>query len=454
MDRRNFIKFSVGAGAGLILPGGVNAVSNSGSVGPNIVLMLADDLGFAELGCYGNTFNETPCLDRMAAQGVRFTDAYSSAPVCSPTRAALMTGQWPHRSGITDFLRPKSETCLPTDTRTLAETLKARGYSTGIIGKWHLTGYGSPEGFPSSHGFDEWIAGEQKGIGAGDYVHPYRFNPGIEKRLPGKEHLVDRVNLEAVDFIERHRDRPFFLLVSHYAVHTVMQGRKDLVRKYKAKPGAGASKFSGSNNPHLAAQLEAIDQGMGMIEDKLGELGIGGNTVLIFASDNGGESTVTDNAPLRAGKSHLYEGGIRVPLIMKNRGLLPEGSVCHAPTSTIDFYPTLARMAGVDRKTLPALDGRSLFPVLTGKGEKPPPLFWHYPLKRPHFLGGRSSGAVRLGDYKLIEFFDTNELELYNLAEDLGERKNLAEKKPDQTKQLHLLLKNWRSENKAPMTGP
>jgi arylsulfatase A-like enzyme len=418
--------------------------------GPNFIFILADDLGYGELSSYGNTFNETPHLDRLAHQGVRFTDAYAAAPVCSPYRAALMTGQWPARVGITDFLRPDDERHLPADQLTLAEMLQGAGYATGIIGKWHLAGYHHPEHQPPGHGFQETILSEVRRIGFGDYFHPYAFAPGVEKRLPGEEHLVDRLNLEAVDFVERHRDQPFFLFLSHYAVHTNLDGRGDLVAKYAAKPGAGSGKGARRNNPHLAAQLEAIDAGVGRILEKLDELDLADDTVVVFTSDNGGESLVTDNSPLREGKSWLYEGGIREPLILRYPRMVPERSVCDFPTSNVDFYPTFAELAGVEADPVQELDGISLVPLLEDPGARPEreALYWHYPLPRPHFLGGRSSGAIRRGDWKLIDFYDTGAVELYDLSEDRGETRNLAESLPSKAEELRRRLAEWREREK------
>ena len=416
---------------------------------PNIIFILADDLGWAELGCYGNTFNETPNLDKLAAQGTMFTDAYASAPVCSPYRAALMTGQYPARVGITDYLRPNDTNHLSTDYITIAELFKRTGYTTGIIGKWHLTGYanhGAEEVPPSEHGFDEVIVSENRGIGGGSYFHPYHFNKEIEKRLPGKEYLVDRCNLEAVEFIDRHKEGPFFLYLSHYAVHTRLVGKPELVDKYEKKPGAGSGNKVRKNNPHLAAQLESIDEGVGMIMKKLDELGLTENTILIFTSDNGGEDRVTSNAPLRAGKSTLYEGGIREPLIIRWPRVVKSGSICNTPISNIDFYPTFLQITGCKADPHQHIDGVSILPLLKNPKAKLDrnTLFWHYPLKKPPFLGGRSSGAIRQGSFKLIEFFDKGTVELYNLKEDIGEQHNIAEKMPKKAAELQKRLKAWR----------
>lgn len=449
--RREFLQ-TVAAGAlGLAVSGNLHAGTKTDARRrPNIVFILADDLGWAELGCYGNTFNETPNLDKLAAESMRFTAAYAAAPVCSPFRAALMSGQSPVRTGITDYLRPDDRKHLSKDYVTLPEMLKSAGYVTGIVGKWHLTGYanhGALETPPHEHGFDEVIVSENRGIGNGSYFHPYHFNREIQQRLPGREHLVDRCNLEAVEFIERHEDEPFFLYLSHYAVHTRLDGRPDLVAKYEAKPGAGKGFQAPRNNPHLAAQLDCIDQGVGRIRDKLAELGLSENTIFVFTSDNGGEDRVTSNALLRAGKSTLYEGGIREPLLVYWPGVTRPGSVCETPVVTMDFYPTFAAAAGVEGVPGQPLDGFSLMPLLRDPKAKlnRNALYWHYPLEKPHFLGGRSAGAIRKGNFKLIEFFDTDDIELYDLAADPGEQHNLADSQPEKKSDLLADLHEWQT---------
>jgi len=455
MNRRDFLKTVGLAAAAPYVSGCQDLFKQPGGKTskdrPNIIYILTDDLGWAELGCYGNKFNETPNLDRLARQGMMFTDAYAAAPVCSPTRAALLTGQYPARIGITDYLRPNDAKHLSTSHITIAEMLQRAGYTTGIIGKWHLSGYasaGAAEFPPSRYGFDETIVSENRGIGAGSYFWPYHFNRQIKKRMPGKEHLIDRCNLEAVDFIERNGDRPFFLYLSHYAVHTRLQGKGELVAKYERKPGAGKGNRARCNNPHLAAQLQSIDEGVGLMVNKLDELGLADNTILIFTSDNGGEEDVTSNAPLRAGKSTLYEGGIRVPLIVRWPTGIKPASICSTPTSTVDFYPTFLQLAGIKAVPHQNLDGVSIWPLLKGAKTrlKRDALFWHYPLNKRHFLGGRSSGAVRQGDWKLIEFFDTGDVELYNLVKDISERNNLAKKMSNKTAELQKLLAAWRKD--------
>jgi arylsulfatase A-like enzyme len=455
ISRRKFLK-ALSLGITTLTANGCSGITRlTGSKSfvekPNIIFILADDLGWAELGCYGNKFNETLNLDKLASQGMRFSQAYAAAPVCSPYRAALMTGQYPARIGITDYLRPNDTKHLSTDYPTIADMLRQAGYSTGIIGKWHLTGYanhGAKEVSPDLQGFDEVIVSENRGIGGGSYFHPYHFNREIEKRLPGKEYLVDRCNLEAAEFITRHKDAPFFLYLSHYAVHTRLLGKDELVAKYENKPGASKGNRARLNNPHLAAQLESIDKGIGMIMDKLDELGIADNTILIFTSDNGGEDRVTSNAPLRAGKSTLYEGGIREPLIVRWPKVIKPGGLCKTPTSNIDFYPTFLQLAGCRPHQSQHLDGVSILPLLKNPKTKlrRDTFYWHYPLEKPHFLGGRSAGAIRKGDFKLIEFFDTGQVELYNLVDDISEKHNMAKDLPDKVIELQKLLAQWRAE--------
>jgi len=450
-SRRAFVKAVGLGGAGWAISQVATGTEAAGARKPNIIFILGDDLGWAELGCYGNTFNETPNLDRLAKQGVRFTDAYAAAPVCSPYRAALMTGLYPARLGITDYLRPDDQNHLAPQCLTIAEVLKKAGYATGIIGKWHLSGYanhGAQEFPPVMFGFDETIVSENRGIGAGSYFHPYHFNREIEKRLPGREHLVDRCNIEAVEFIERHRREPFFLYLSHYAIHTKLEGKPELVSHFEKKPGAGKGQTARRNNPHLAALLKSIDEGVGMIVDKLDALGLTEGTIVVFTGDNGGESLVTSNAPLRAGKSTLYEGGIRVPLIVRYPPVTPAGTVRSTPTSNIDFYPTFREMVGAPLDTEHPVDGVSILPLLCNPQSelKRDMLFWHYPLDKPHFLGGRSAGAVRKGSWKLIEFFDTGGKELYNLADDVGEKNNLADANPEKAAELQELLVTWRED--------
>ncbi|RAV28208.1 sulfatase [Sinomicrobium soli] len=435
---------------------------------PNIIFIMADDLGYSDLGCYGNDFNETPSIDSLAGTGTRFTSAYTAAPVCSPSRAALMSGQYPARLGINDYLRPDTEKHLDTALITLPEMLKKAGYRTGIVGKWHLSGYrleGAPEEtLPGIHGFDEVMVSENRGIGAGSYFYPYHFNRDISRKLSGeKEFLVDRQHEEALEFMRRNRDRPFFLMLSHYAVHTYVHGKPELVAYFQEKEGASKSAphkdnpennpykkwpedfRGGNNNPHLAAQLLSIDRGVGKIMYTLKELGLDRNTIVIFTSDNGGETNVTDNTPLRGGKSMLYEGGVKVPLIIADLRDSNALTGIAQPVANYDFYPTMADWAG---GTIPGhMDGKSMVSLLKAKKRKQKRSFyWHYPLKKRHFLGGRSSGSIRHGDWKLIEFFDTGKYELYNLKDDPGEQNNLVHQSPEKAHRLQKRLAQWRKE--------
>lgn len=412
---------------------------------PNIILILADDLGYSELGVYGNRFNETPNLDRLAREGMQFTDTYASAPVCSPTRAALMTGQHPARSGITDYLARYDDHYLSPAYITLNERLKSAGYVTGLIGKWHLTGdYDQERGAPQRHHWDEVILSETQYIASGAYFAPYFFMPAVQVR-ESDEYLTDRLNTEAVEFIQRHKDEPFFLYLSHYAVHKNLQAKPSAVAKYARKRGIDNPR----NDPVLAAMLESIDDGVGRIMQTLKALGLDDNTLVVFTSDNGGETT---NAPLRTGKSTLYEGGIRVPLVMRYPAEIRAGSVSDTPVVTHDFYPTFMELAGAHRHDHQPVDGVSLVPVLRGSSRlRRDTLYWHYPLAKPRVLGARSAGAIRQNDYKLIEFFDTGEVELYDLHEDIMESHNLALTMPDKVTALRSELALWRTHVNASM---
>jgi arylsulfatase A len=415
---------------------------------PNIILILADDLGYGELGSYGNQFNKTPNLNRLACEGMRFTNAYASAAVCSPTRAALMTGQYPARTGITDYLEEHEDEFLSPSYITLNERLRSAGYVTGLVGKWHLTGdYDKNRGAPQLQHWDEVILSETQGITLGAYFAPYFFMPEVAARAP-HEYLTDRLNTEAVEFIRRHKDQPFLLYLAHYAPHTNLAAKPDLIAKYVRKPKAGETR----NNPVLAAMIESIDDGVGCIMHTLKALGLDNNTIVVFTSDNGGELNVTTNGLLRGGKSMLYEGGIRVPLIIRYPAGVRAGRTNDTPVITHDFYPTFMDLAGVHPHDRQPIDGVSLMPLLSGRSRLPrDALYWHYPLAKPHFLGGRSSGAIRDGDYKLIEFFDTGEIEVYNLREDIGETNNLAPTMPDKVTELGDKLAAWRRRVGASM---
>lgn len=432
---------------------------------PNIVFIMADDLGYGELGCYGNTFNETPNLDKLASQSMRFTQGYAAAPICSPTRASIMTGQYPARIGITDFLPAITDRWLdPAKYFTINEALSSVGYHTGIVGKWHLdTDFKNGKGGPKAHGFDEVIGSETKYIADGDYFFPYDKISSFSVGKKG-EYLTDRQSEEASKFIERNKDKPFFLYLTYFSVHTKLEAPEDLIKKYKHKfdtrYGANAAKkFFGpdnirhesehKDNPYLAAMLERIDNGVGNVMETLKRNNLDENTIFVFFSDNGGASNVGNNGPLKSGKSWLYEGGIREPLIIRWPGNIKAGSVNHTPVSSVDFYPTFASAAGAKLKGNEALDGVNLMPLLLkNKDLNREALYWHYPSETGKWVNKMSS-AIRKGDYKLIEFYKGNRLELYDIKNDVGEKNNLAAQMPERTQELKKQLATWKKSVKA-----
>lgn len=454
---------------------------------PNFVFILIDDLGWTDTGRYGSTFYETPHIDRLADAGVRFTDAYAASPVCSPTRASILTGKHPARLNITDWIGGRQrgallpaeyEHQLPLDEITIAEALREAGYATGFIGKWHL---GDPPYFPENQGFDLNVAGHGAGHPA-CYFYPYRSEqgrstawdvPGLEDGAAG-EYLTDRLTQEALRFIEAHRAEPFLLSLSHYAVHTPIQSKPELEEKYRAKatslaPAVGLPFQSESgraltrqhqNDPAYAGMVESVDESLGRIVEKLAELALTENTVVIFTSDNGGLTTLagerrapTAVQPLRGGKGWLYEGGIRVPLIIRWPGVAAPGSVSSEPVTSADIYPTMLEMAGLELRPEQHRDGRSLVPILRGNSALGrAALYWHFP--HYHGSGNRPSGAVRAADHKLIEWFEDGRVELYDLREDIGEREDLSDRLPAKTEELRAMLNAWRGELDARMPTP
>jgi len=427
---------------------------------PNILLILADDLGWADVGCYGSKYYETPNIDRLAAQGMRFTDAYAACGVCSPTRASLLTGKYPARLHLTDWIPgegnaatnrlevPAWRQYLPLEEVTIARALKSAGYVTASIGKWHL---GGTNYYPEHQGFDINIAGSDIGHPA-SYFWPYigkrRTVSGLQAGGRRGEYLTDRLTDEAERFITANRNKPFFLYFSHYAVHLPLQAKPSLVEKYKAKSTSG-----GQTNAVYAAMIESLDDSVGRLLRKLEALGLQERTVVIFMSDNGGLwPQATSNAPLRAGKGYAYEGGVREPFIIKWPGATQPGSVCSVPVSSIDFFPTFLEMAGVQ---VPGpVDGLSLVPLLRQTGSiSRDALYWHY----PHYWGGhavRPFGSVRAGDWKLIEFYEDMRVELYNLREDPGETRDLAADKQEKAAELRASLHRWRLAVDAQMPTP
>lgn len=441
---------------------------------PNIVFILADDLGWADLPVYGNKFNEAPNITKLAEEGMRFDNAYAACPVCSPTRASIQSGQYPARVGVTDFITghwrpyeevivPKNRTqYLPLENITFAEKLKEAGYATGYFGKWHL-GWG--EYIPTNQGYDEQVVYNGGGF--------FGYGPGMD---PPKEFPEDKVLSEAltdlsISFIERNKDKPFLLFLAHYDVHVQLDARQALIDKYLAK-----EKVEGyPSNVVYAAMIEHVDNSVGRIEAKLEELGLAENTVVIFFSDNGGlvsrfdkvplhaksklhiyegdtmQYIASSNAPLRAEKGTVYEGGIREPFIVKWPGKVKEGSLNHSVVTSVDFYPTFLELAGVEPDPNQKLDGNSLVDIITnGKENYDRSVFWHYPV----YHHDVPASVIRKGDFKLIENLVDGSLELYNLVNDIGETQNLASSMQEKTSELHDLLKAWQKDVKAEFPIP
>lgn len=482
MNRRDFLKTMGLGAAALAVPWCASGISRAaGKTGRklNFVFFLIDDLGWIDVGCYGSSFYETPNIDKLASEGMRFTEAYAACPVCSPTRASILTGKYPVRLGITQWIGGSNEPTpykhyMPLEEVTVAEVLKSRGYATGFVGKWHL---GNKPYYPEHQGFNINIGGDYSGAPP-TYFYPYRKNNrALEEMPPGgekDEYLTDRLTDESLKFLEANKDKPFLLYLSHYAVHTPIESKEALTEKYKTKaaklPKTDRPRFvpvygryktrQVQDNPAFAGMVQSVDESVGRVMKKLEELGVADNTIVIFMSDNGGLSTVlseapTSNLPLRAGKGWLYEGGIREPMIIKWPGVIKGGSVCSEPVTSTDFYPTMLEMAGLPLMPKQHIDGVSLVPLLKNKGKlNRKAIYWHYP--HYHGSGNRPSGAVRAGDYKLIEWYEDNSIELYNLRNDMGERHDLAKEMPEKAAELRSMLGNWRRQVKAktPALGP
>ena len=421
---------------------------------PNVVLVLADDLGWTDLSCYGSDLYETPNIDRLARDGMKFTQAYSACTVCSPTRAAILTGKYPARLHITDWipglppenpklLVPDWTKFLPLEEVTVARALKASGYATASIGKWHL---GGEQYYPEKHGFDINVAGTESPAPR-SYFAPY--NIATLPEGPRGEHLTDRQGEEAARFITQHKDKPFFLYMPLFAVHTPIQGKETLIQKYRAKKRRGLHQ----TNAVYAAMIESMDDAVGRVRRTLDELKLADRTAVIFTSDNGGRVPTTSNHPLRVGKGSCYEGGTRVPLIVLWPGVTKPGSVGETPVISMDLFPTILEIAGEKEVARKSVDGTNLVALLRQDGEvKRDALFWHYPHYQHYQLGGATPyGAIRAGDFKLIEFFDDMRVELYSLREDIGEQRNLAAQMPGKVNELRTRLHAWRKEVGAQM---
>jgi len=437
---------------------------------PNIVFILIDDMGWTDATCLGSKFYRTPNIDRLAGESMRFTQAYAACAVCSPTRAAIMTGKYPARLHITDwiagepapansrFLLPAWQKQLPLEEITLAEALKPLGYSTASIGKWHL---GGPSFYPEHQGFDINVAGSDRGQPVsyfwpyGEEKNPYRV-PGLAEHGGKKgEYLTERLTDEALKFIEANERKPFFLYLPHYAVHAPLMGKEELVEEYAQRPG-----MNGQSNTIYAAMIQSVDESVGRIMKKLEELRLSEHTVIVFTSDNGGavhfgKPAATSNRPLRLGKGYPYEGGLRVPLLVKAPWVTRPGSVCDVPVISHDFFPTLLALAGAEASTSsPGIDGISFVPLLKGKPALARhELFWHY----PHYWNGKGAlpvtpySVARIDDWKLIRFYEEGREELYNLRADLAEQRDLSTKEPQKLRELSSRLDAWLKEVGAQM---
>lgn len=436
---------------------------------PNVVLIMVDDLGWTDLHIQGNEKLETPSLDYFASQGMRFTDGYAAAPVCSPTRAAIMTGMSParlaitnHVSGNQDRFQPPGATLraaemidyLDLDYVTLAERLKDGGYTTGFFGKWHLSGTDremetvEPSRRPQHQGFDVNVGGLSFG-GPPSFFDPYR-NPELKYRQEG-EYLPFRLADEAMGFIEAHQDEPFFVALWPYTVHWPMEAPQDLVDKYANRPGFEDYGDGIESSTTYAAMIEAMDDAVGRVLAKLDELNLAAETLVIFTSDNGAYGGVTDLAPLRSVKGHLYEGGIRVPLIVRWPGQIKAGAVSGEPVISTDFFATILDVAGLDPTPGVPVDGESILPILrqTGKMEREA-IYFHYPNYAFHGEN-RLGSAIRQGNYKLIHFYDKDEVELYDVVNDLSETTDLAREMPERATEMKASLQAWLKASGAKM---
>lgn len=436
---------------------------------PNIVLLLVDDLGWKDVGFMGSKFYETPNIDKLSKTGVIFTNAYAACAVCSPTRAALLTGRYPARTGITDWVRarfqvntteikapepyedngdkklktPSNPYWMELSEVTVAEVLKQAGYFTCHIGKWHL---GTDDYYPEKQGYDLNIAGNDMGQPV-NYFDPYTNEkgvgfPNLKPRREG-EYLVDRLSSELKTVIDKQKDKPFFVSMSYYAVHTPLMAKKDLVRKYESKPVVDKQK-----NPVYAAMIESMDQAVGTLMKSLEENKLLDNTIVIFTSDNGGLIGPTDNTPLRSGKGYAYEGGIRVPLIFSWKGKIPANTVADLPVSSVDFLPTICALTNTPLLGN-EIDGRDISPALYQKKLKQVPLYWHFPHYRTPDVVPYS--IIRDGDWKLIKRYEGTTFELFNLKNDPSERINVANTNAEIVRKLNQKLETWLEATHAKM---
>ncbi|MDG2215019.1 MAG: sulfatase [Verrucomicrobiota bacterium] len=442
---------------------------------PNLVLILADDLGWADLSCYGNDLHQTPNLDRLARQGVRFTDAYAASPVCTPTRAAILTGLHPARLHMTiwresalnrgnrKLLQPVCLDSLPLKHVTLAEVLKKAGYFNAHLGKWHV---GRAEAYPQAHGFHVNIGGTLWGapqtfwypFNGDDYFRDWRYVPGLEPGNKG-DYLTDRLTDKALGIMEKQTkaSRSFYLNLWYHSVHTPIEGKPELVEHYRKKIKPGSVR----KNPHYAAMVHSLDENVGRVLAKIDELGVADNTWVIFTSDNGGftnkcklnrDLAVANNAPLRSGKGSCYEGGVRVPLIVRDPQVA-QGKISSEPVYAPDLYPTLLRAAGLSDQAQAGIDGVDFTPLLQNPDAtlKREALYFHY----PHYYQTTTPvSALRKGDWKLLEYYEDNRLELFNLKQDPGETQDISTANPDLVRRLRMELDVWRKKVGAQLPEP
>lgn len=436
----------------------------------NVILILIDDLGWKDVGCYGSKFYQTPNIDRLADDGMKFTDGYAACNVCSPSRAAVVSGKSPARLLLTQWLpsgrwsatknklrEARYISNLPLEEVTIAEAMRDAGYRTAFMGKWHLgteTYY-----YPEHQGFDINVAGRDYGA-PGSYFYPFEGGWNIpttgkrlkkESPLSGKngDYLPDRLAEEAEKFIRDSADTPFFLMLSHYAVHTPLQAKKEKIDRYNEIP-----KEQRQGKPTYAAMVESVDDSVGRVLETLRDLKLDDQTLVVFTSDNGGFAGATDHAPLRANKGSNYEGGIRVPFIIKWPGKTSPGSVSKEPVIGMDIYPTVLEATRLDLKPHQHMDGVSLVPILTGSGGlQRDAIYWHYPHYNQH-PSAFPSGVIRAGQWKLVEAYETGKLSLFNLTNDIGETNDLANSEPARLAKLHGMLKTWREKVGADQMRP
>lgn len=475
-NRREFLKKSIGLASLTTLALATGLPLFKKSKKPNIIFFLIDDLGWTDLGCYNSKVYKTPAIDKLAKEGVKFTDAYACHPMCLPSRVGVLSGQYPARLGVPGGKHGKGHSPLPLSTVTIAEALKKHDYKTFFAGKWHV---GLEDAYPEHQGFDVNIGGHSKGQPA-TYFFPYKKEdhfanvPGLDKKGKHGEYLTDRLTDEAVDFITQNKKEQFFLFLSHYAVHTPLEAKEELTKdsqkiidntKYNGpawtKEGPADCKMY-QDNAVYSAMITSVDESVAKIRNTLQKLNLDDNTLIIFTSDNGGDSCKknynaqsTSTLPLRAGKCWLYEGGIRVPLIVSWPGKLKKNIVSDHIVTGIDHYPSILDIAGLPLRPKDHLDGKTYKNVVFGKKTKPRgPVFWNFPNLTlfDWVVGSENCSAIRHGKYKLIEFLDNKYIEMYNLEDDISEKNDLSKKEPEKAKELHQMLKNWRKEVDAP--GP